>query len=179
MTANTVSRTLPLLVVAVNAPPKITLTATEFTALRGYNIFTPLPSMTISDSGHEQMVILDSFGYPTSAPVTLTVQAKLGRLSWKNKDDVVFLNGVGLYDRTVIVRGGLLNVNKILGGFLGVGGTDDGTGTRVSGLVYSCLIADGCTYGGEDVITVSVNDEGFYGRGGPLIATVTIKVKFV
>ena len=179
MASKTVSRSLPLLVVAVNAPPVITLIADAFTALRGYNIFTALPSMTISDSGHEQEIILDSFGYTTSAPVTLTVTASLGRLSWKNKDNVVFLQGTGMYDKTVVVRGGLMHVNKIIGGFLGVGGADDGTGTRVSLLVYSCLVADGCTYGGTDTITITVNDEGFYGKGGPLKDTATVKVSLV
>ena len=35
MSGNTVTRALPLLVVAANAPPVITLSATAFTALRG------------------------------------------------------------------------------------------------------------------------------------------------
>ena len=135
--------------------------------------------MTVSDSGHEQEVILDSLGYATSAPVTLTVSTRLGRLSFKNKDGVVFLSGTGQYDKTVVVRGGLLNVNKIIGGLRGVGGSDDGAGLHECLLVYSCLVADGCQYGGKDTITVTVNDEGFYGSGGPLSDTVTIGVSLV
>ena len=180
-TSNVVTTVLPLLVVAVNAPPLITIANNQkaLTALRGYNVFTALPQMTVSDSGHDQKAILDSFGYLTSAPVTVTVYAKQGRLSWTSKDDVVFLVGTGLYDRRTEIRGGLLAVNKLLGGLAGIGGKDDGTGLGRSRLVYSCLAADGCKYGDVDLITVIVNDEGFYGRGGPLSFEVSMSVNIV
>ena len=177
---NIVTRVLPLLIVANNAPPVITLAATAFTALRGYDVFTPLPALTISDSGHEQEVILDSFGFTLSAPVTITISAVLGRVTFKDRSGLVFVQGTGLYDRYVVTRGGLMLVNKKLGGALGVGGkATPGDGRRLSELQYSCFVADGCSVGGADTITIVVNDEGFYGSGGPLTATATVAVNLI
>jgi hypothetical protein len=135
--------------------------------------------MTFQDTGHQEQLIYNSLGYLTSAPCTVTVQASIGRLSWRSKDNVVLVSGTGKYDRTVVVRGGLINVNRLFGGYLGVGGADDGTGTGSSQIVYSCLIADGCKAGGTDTVTITVNDEGFFGRGGPLTATVAVNVNLV
>lgn len=177
---NTVSRVLPLLIVANNAPPVITLAASAFTALRGYDVFTPLPAFTITDSGHEQQEILDSFGFVLSAPVTVTISAKLGRVTFKDKSGLVFLQGTGLYDRFVVARAGLMAVNRKVGGALGIGGAaTPGDLGRLSELQYSCFVADGCTVGGRDAITIVVNDEGFYGSGGPLTASATINVMLI
>jgi hypothetical protein len=50
------------------------------------------------------------------------------------------------------------------------------TNAALASLEYVCRVQDGCVPGVRDAVAVSVNDEGFFGRGGPLSAAINVLV---
>ena len=87
------------------------------------------------------------------------MSAIYGVLTFHIRDGVVFTKGKGREDRNIILRGALDKVNNVL-----------------SYLNYACTVQYGCTGGISDVLTITVDDEGYVGHGGPLTATSTIAI---
>lgn len=149
---------IPLYISAVNQAPVIVLASDTMTA--GPNGFTDIPKVYITDSDHnEGVILLDSFGFEQQPPISVKLSATYGRFSLLFKDEVTFVQGKGEKDRVIIIRGSIDKVNAVL-----------------SSTKYICVTADGCTSGTKDVITIFCDDEGFSGRGGALTATSKLKV---
>lgn len=135
--------------------------------------------MAVSDSGSGQNnIILDSFGQTVSTMMTISVTARKGRLTWRNRDNIIFLNGTGLYDRAVIIRTDLNSLNARIGGILGIDSEKYEIDDRANDLVYSCFFADGCRAGDADQIFFDIDYKGFFGSGGSLNVNKTITVHF-
>jgi hypothetical protein len=151
------SATLPLIVIPVNQAPFITLESDTFTSQ--LELDTPVPLITLNDDDHLERLLQDSLGLEVQPSVTLELSAIYGVLTFHIRDGVVFTKGKGREDRNIILRGALDKVNNVL-----------------SYLNYACTVQYGCTGGISDVLTITVDDEGYVGHGGPLTATSTIAI---
>jgi hypothetical protein len=167
--SRTVTRHIPLFVVAVNQAPEIAFAADEDAAggaVMGMveawlDAEVEVAAIVVTDTDHaEAAPILSSFGVPQQAPVTVSLSAAGGRLSLPRRPQGLALQeGQGKQDRRLVLRGALDVVNVAL-----------------AGLTYSCRRRDGCFAGYLDSLTVHVSDEGFSGRGGALTASRVISV---
>ncbi|KAJ1407256.1 hypothetical protein B484DRAFT_205116 [Ochromonadaceae sp. CCMP2298] len=167
--SRTVTRHIPLFVVAVNQAPEIAFAADVDAAGEAVvgvvqawlDAEVEVAAIVVTDTDHaEAPPILSSFGVPQQAPVTVSLSAAGGRLSLPRRPQGLALQeGQGKQDRRLVLRGPLDVVNVAL-----------------AGLTYSCRRRDGCFAGYQDSLTVSVSDEGFSGRGGALTASRVISV---
>merc|ERR1711871_952767 len=147
---------LPVYVVAVNQAPTISTDSEFYSQVQ---LDTPVPEITITDVNHEQMTRLTSMGEDLQPSVTLTITAGHGKITLLVKDNVVFLQGVGRRDQAVIIGAPIDVMNNVL-----------------KTLSYSCKFQDGCVSDMIDTIYITVDDEGYRGKGGALTASATITV---
>jgi hypothetical protein len=157
---NTVTRYIPIFVTAVNQPPSIILGSNNFSV--GVDVTTQVLPLVISDPDHYDISLISSYGIETFPPVSVMLSCRIGRLSLITRDNVVLVQGRGLYDRTLSIRGDINDVNTIL-----------------ANLLYTCRSQDGCMSGYKDVCSVMVDDEGFYGTGGNMQAFSEIAVAII
>jgi hypothetical protein len=148
---------IPVFVIAVNQAPEFLLSEEAFTTI--LNVQTSVPRFSVFDIDHGEVRLNNSFGFSVEAPVSVVAFVTIGRLSLPVLDDVALLQGTGLYDRTVSLSGALNSVN-----------------TALSAMLYSCRTQDGCAVATSDTIQLSVNDLGFYGKGGAMTAAANITV---
>ena len=142
----------------INQAPELSLSAKSIIA--HLDTQTSLPTIIISDVDISETAYTTSFGISKFAPVSLVVSTRSGRLSLPVREDLAFLQGSGRFDRRISMRGSLDVVNNAL-----------------SQMLYICKSSDSlCVTGYKDELTISVNDEGFTGRGGPLTATASISI---
>jgi len=148
---------IPIFVIAVNQPPTAILTETAFTSQ--VNLDTPVPTFTVEDVDHLESLLQTSLGFELQPSITVTMSTVSGLLTLLYRDDVVFLRGQGSDDRVITIKGALDKVNA-----------------AVRTASYKCRLADGCSGGYVDTITILIDDEGFRGKGGALTYTTSISV---
>ena len=149
---------IPLRVIHINAPPEVSVPSAS-TFITTVDVPITLSGINVADSDNDNVLGFTSFGFEQSAPITVTLFAKYGRLSLKDLNGLSLFVGRGMLDYRISFRGRLSVVNAAL-----------------QYLQYVCRSADGCDTGYTDVVTVTANDEGFFGKGGPLSASGTVKV---
>jgi hypothetical protein len=157
---------IPLFVIAVNNPATITI-KDEAVAKEGRFISVldqqgRLPLIEIADRDHNENVanLKSSFGVPITPPVSVFISANGGRFSFPVTDGVYLFNQGGTYlVPSAVLQGSIPDVNNVLAAAL-----------------YICQSNDGCVHGYEDTITISVDDLGFYGKGGPQVTIASIRV---
>ena len=93
----------------------------------------------------------------------VTVEATRGRLSLAATDAALsFLVGEGTQDRRTVVDAALPDLNRAL-----------------ATLAYECWAVDGCAAPGDDAVSITIDDGGYSGYGGPMTASATIPVLLV
>lgn len=164
--SNFVNTSIPLLVVAVNQPPKVHFPFNVSTFSSALDGLTAVPSLSVSDIDHSpkrrSSDLLTSFGLINEAPISVTIHTQVGRVTLLVKEGVTLPQGKGELDRAVTMRGPIDKVNQAL-----------------ATLSYICRTMDGCVANLRDTLTVKVDDEGFSGRGGSLSAEVTMGVTVI
>merc|ERR1711871_284465 len=148
---------LPLYVIAVNQAPEISVDSPNM--ISQVQLDTPVPPITIYDKDIETMSMKNAFGGILRPSVTVTLTTGIGKVSLLVKEKVVLLQGTGLRDHAVVIRGPYDVVNKVL-----------------RTISYSCTFQDGCVGDQTDTIYILVDDEGNKGKGGALTATAEIHV---
>jgi len=157
---------IPLFVVAVNSPAVI-MVMDEAVVENGQFIAVlnqqqSLPLLVISDADHNENVanLKTSYGVPITPPISVLISANGGRFSFPVTDGVYLFNLGGTYFvSSAVLQGSIPDVNNVLAAAL-----------------YTCLNKDGCVDGYQDSITLTVDDLGFHGKGGPQVTTVTVRV---
>src|SRR5207248_58573 len=107
--------------------------------------------ISISDVDNEDVNSLTSYGFESTAPLSVTLKVLQGRLSLPIKDDLSIFVGRGMLDRIISFRGSITSINDSL-----------------LKLQYVCRSMDGCDSHYADKLSIMANDEGFYGKGGPM-----------
>ena len=160
--SNSVSASIPIYVLAVNQPPTVALTVTNFTANVDIDILVPLVVLQDVDH-HYSPPVNDSNGNEQIPPLSVTVTVVNGTVGFGLLNGLGLPQGSGTQDRLVSLNGPLNLVNDAL-----------------ATMLYLCAsTTPGCVEGNTDTITIFTNDEGFSGQGGPLTATATIIVNIV
>jgi CheY-like chemotaxis protein len=176
--AQTVTAHIPLFVVAVNQAPVLSYEgAVDDSVGPTFNVTldasVTVPTVSVDDADHSEgergAPLLSSFGLQISPPVTVTVTAQGGRVSFPQLEYhsptlgpriVSVTTGQGRLDKHTVLRGPLDAINHAL-----------------AAMRYVCRGQDGCVTGYRDTITIVANDEGFSGKGGALTDTLTIAVQ--
>lgn len=153
-------REIPIRVMHVNQPPEVQLAlGSSFTTT--VDFFLTELGVSVSDVDNSDFKGYTSFGFLQSAPISVTISTKHGRVSLPNRDDLSIFIGRGVLDSEMSFRGQIDIVNRAL-----------------SRLEYVCRRSDGCGPQYGDIVTVIVSDDGFFGKGGPMSDTKAIHISF-
>ena len=154
-----ITKYIPLFVSAVNQAPEVLLSDESFSSVLDVEIV--VPTVTVVDVDHDEVSLLSSFGEPIEAPVSVTVSALGGRISFPLiESGLAVYQGIGRLDRIVTIRGALNLANNAL-----------------AKMRYVCRTSDGCFAGYSDVLTILANDEGYTGKGGALTYTIEVPIQ--
>ena len=148
-----------IFVSAQNNPPMISIThETEQPIKVGLNSKeVPIATIVVDDSDLQDNMILDPFQRGTEGFLTVRLEASAGKLSLHSLHGLSFLHGTGVLNRAFSFMGQLREVNRAL-----------------STLYFTCLEDLGGCAEGNVSVEVLVNDNGFSGTGGPLLASTNI-----
>lgn len=148
----------------VNRPPTVHVTSAE----QGTRTTVDAPySLRIGQLGHiwiedpdvRETAFFSPSGLKIEGPITVDLVAESGRLGLDARGGLSFSIGTGISDSASRFTGAIDDVNRAL-----------------ETLSYRCSTANGCDTGEHDV-TISVDDNGYTGKGGPMLATVTFNVQ--
>jgi len=149
---------IQLFVVAVNQPPTIVgglaNSSLLFSADISYSITPPLQVADFDHFASSSTTPVDQ-----QPPISVRVSVALGRLSFPLQAGLSLPQGRGFLDRVTSLLGPIARVN-----------------TALAAMQYQCRVADGCLQGLQDQLTVTVDDLGFSGRGGPLSASKLLQI---
>lgn len=112
----------------------------------------------IEDPDVRETVYYSAGGLQIEGPVTVDIAADHGRLTLGMRGGLTMVLGQGISDAAVRFSGAIDDANRAL-----------------AALSYRCAEDNGCRPG-EHRITVSVDDNGFTGKGGPMNATASFSV---
>lgn len=154
------NRTIPIRVLHLNQPPEVHLSGVDTFDTAVDFVLSGL-GFSVSDIDNEDVKGYTSFGQLQSAPISVTVWAIHGKLSLPNRDNLSLFVGRGIADSRISFRGPIAVVNSAL-----------------EKLQYVCRATEGCGPHYTDRVTLTVSDDGFYGRGGPMTATESVSVTF-
>lgn len=150
------TRTIPLYIIAVNQYPSILVIQDTFTSPT--NSTLSIPEVIVQDKDRDV-----AFNFSVKPPpLSVIVSCQFGRITTMQIDNLALLQGSSLLDRTISMRGDEDDINGAL-----------------QSMLYSCRTIDGCVTGMRDVLMIEVNDEGFYGKGGPLTANRSLLIEIV
>lgn len=114
--------------------------------------------LTVEDPDVRETAYYSAGGSKIEGPVTVDVIAASGRLSLGARGGLSFSVGEGISDPALRFSGGIDDVNKAL-----------------ESLSYRCSAMSGCDVGTHEIL-VSVDDNGFTGKGGALSADATLSI---
>lgn len=154
------NRTIPIRVQHMNQAPEVVLSSGDKFTTKVDAVLTGL-GVSVFDIDNGDVTGYTSFGQALSAPISVTLTAMYGKLTLPNRDFLSLFAGRGILDSRISFRGDMSVVNNAL-----------------SKLQYICLASDGCSSHYVDRISVTVNDDGFYGRGGPMTDQKSVSVSF-
>ena len=150
-------------VVEVNQPPTISggPENSSFSAITD-TLQIISPSLVVADADHLSSLVPPIPTVDDEPPISVRFSAQLGRLSLTVQAGLNILQGIGYQDRVLSISGPIRRVNDAL-----------------AAMTYTCRSVDGCAAGLSDVLSMTVNDEGFNGKGGPLSASKQIAILLV
>lgn len=124
---------------------------------------TEFPEIIVADVDNQMIKYLNTTqGRIATPPISMTMTVMgLGRLSIL-RDDLVFVQGDGRLDKMISIRGMISDINSAL-----------------KTLRYTCRTQDGCKEDMLDSVHLLVDDDGFSGKGGPLIAEATVQFMII
>lgn len=160
----TAEATIKVLLAAVNHPPSINIpprgvsTRTQVDAERAVNIGAE-GALSVEDPDIRETVYYSAGGQRIDGPISVTVAVGSGRLSLGERGGLSFSEGGGFSDPVLRFSGGIDDANRAL-----------------TTLNYLCSSSSGCGPGTHNV-TISVDDNGFTGEGGPMEAKATFSVE--
>ena len=155
--------TIAVFVVAVNQPPSVSGGPVNLTFTAAVDtIALVAPALVVADADHLAGLTDPLPTEDMQPPVGVRLSVQLGRLSLPLQAGLTFLQGTGYQDRVLSVLGAIGRVNAAL-----------------AAIQYTCRSADGCASGLTDSLVLTVNDEGFSGKGGPLKATIALLVSII
>ncbi|CAM9352184.1 unnamed protein product [Choristocarpus tenellus] len=143
----------------VRAPPPGTI-STEIDAALGADIGQG-GVLAVEDPDAKDSAYYSADGMRVEGPLSVQIIAGRGRLSLRAREGLSFAEGEGLDDPVMHFSGGIDDVNR-----------------AIASLEYRCRTVDGCS-AGMDGIVVTVDDNGFTGKGGAMVGTATINVDVV
>lgn len=142
---------------AVNVPPSGS-TRTSVDAFRPAEIGAG-GGLSVDDPDARETAYYSAGGLRIEGPVSVAVACESGRLSLGVRGGLSFSEGEGVSDPVLRFSGGIDDANRAL-----------------ESLTYRCSSTHGCG-AGTHTIAVSVDDNGFTGKGGPLSANATFSVQ--
>lgn len=142
----------------VTVPPDGAITRTTVDALHAADIGAG-GALSVEDPDVRDTAYYSAGGLRIEGPVTVAVSATSGRLSLDVRGGLSFAEGEGVSDPVLRFSGGIDDANRAL--------------ATVS---YRCSSTNGCGAGTHNV-TVSVDDNGFTGKGGAMSANATFSVQ--
>ena len=187
---NIVSSIIPIYITPLNQAPSISFPDIPDAVTAVADFAIALPDIVVSDTDHINILkdfneslaietgavsqsngVMSSFGERQLPLVTVYLSIMYGRLSIDTHNKlgaststkIAFIQGSGYKDRMMTIRGSIDDVNSNLASLQYICPSNGATGIN-------------CKSGGSDTIQVMVDDEGFFGRGGPLTASATIEL---
>lgn len=154
------NRTIPIHVLHLNQAPEVHLDAGNSFTTHVDFVLSGL-GFSVSDVDNDDVSGYTSFGQKHSAPISVTVSAIHGKISLPDRDHLSLYVGRGILDSHISFRGSMDAVNNAL-----------------AQLQYVCRVMEGCGSHYTDRLTISVNDDGFFGRGGPMSDTKSVSISF-
>lgn len=160
----TTGETMAVFLSAVNRPPTVKVPlpeeSTRTTLDAAYSVeIGARGGVSVEDPDARETVYYSAGGLKIEGPVTVDVIAEKGHLTLGVRGGLSFAVGEGISDSALRFSGGIDDVNSAL-----------------NTLSYRCSTAVGCELG-TDKVNVSVNDNGFTGKGGPMSATATFSIE--
>lgn len=143
---------------SVNVPLSGASTRTSVNALRPAEIGAG-GGLLVEDPDARETVYYSAGGLRIEGPVSVVVACESGRVSLGARAGLSFSEGEGVSDPVLRFSGGIDDINRAL-----------------ESLTYRCSSTHGCG-AGTHTIAVSVDDNGFTGKGGPLSANATFSVQ--
>lgn len=149
---------------AVNRPPSVKVPpsgeSTRTTLDAEYSVEVGAGGrISVEDPDARETAYFSASGLKIEGPVTVDVVAESGHLSLGVRDGLSFAVGEGISDPALRFSGGIDDANRAL-----------------NTLSYRCSTAVGCDVGTHEV-KVSVDDNGFTGKGGPMSAMATFSIE--
>merc|ERR1711871_20726 len=156
------SALIPIFVEKYNQAPTIDVSYEDRTMplMARLEALTEFPELNVADVDNEMVKYMNTTRGRIATPpmsMTITVLGK-GRLSLLLRENLVFLQGDGKLDKMISMRAMVTDINAAL-----------------KTLRYTCRSQDGCKEDMLDSVHFLVDDDGFAGKGGPLIAETTIQ----
>lgn len=161
----TVQREIQVFLAAVNRPPSVNVPQGGASYLRT-SVDAELAvdigaggELSVEDPDVRETEYFSAGGLRLEGPVSVAVVCASGLLSLGARSGLSFSEGEGVSDPVLRFSGAIDDANRAL-----------------ATLSYRCLSLFGCGAGVHD-ITVSVDDNGFTGKGGALAANATFSVQ--
>lgn len=161
----TVQREIQVFLSAVNRPPSVNVPQagasylrTSVDAVQAADVGSG-GELSVEDPDVRETEYYSAGGMRVEGPVTVAVVCASGRLSLGARGGLSFSEGSGVSDPVLRFSGAIDDANRAL-----------------ATLSYRCLSLFGCDAGLHD-IAVSVDDNGFTGKGGAMSANATFSVQ--
>ena len=160
----TAEAAIQVFLAAVNHPPSVDIppqgpnTRTVVDAEYAVNIGNN-GALSVEDPDVRETVYYSAGGLKIEGPLSVAVVVESGRLSLGARGGLSFSEGNGLSDTVLRFSGGIDDANRAL-----------------ATLSYLCSSSNGCG-AGTHIVSVTVDDNGFTGVGGPMAANGTFEVQ--
>ncbi|CAM9978750.1 unnamed protein product, partial [Discosporangium mesarthrocarpum] len=141
----------------VNHPPRVILPYQSTSAMLDAETATDI-ALAVEDPDVRETAFYSTEGLRLEGLLSITISAERGLLSMRRRGGLSFSRGEGLDDESMHFSGSI-----------------DDTNSALSTLEYRCQSVHGCRAGTEK-ITVTVDDNGFTGRGGAMKTMTIVKV---
>ena len=154
-----VEGTIDICVEPLNSPPTITISdgQDQPTKVSLNSKEVPIASIAIGDPDLADGKIVDPYQRDNAGLLTVVLRASAGTVSLKSLEGLSFLRGTGVSNHFLVFMGQLKDVNHAL-----------------STLYFTCFEAIYDCAEGKASVEVTVDDNGYSGKGGPLSAEAVI-----
>lgn len=159
-----VEGTVNIHVEPLNNPPTITISdeQDQSTKILLNSKEVPIASIVIDDPDLTDGMIVDPHQRNSAGLLTVVLRASAGMVSLKTLDGLSFLRGTGVSNQSVVFMGQLKDVNHAL-----------------STLYFTCFEGIYDCAEGKASVEITVDDNGYFGKGGPLSADAVIDLVIV
>lgn len=157
--AQTTQSEIQVFLSAVNRPPSVTVPQGETATTVDAEQAVAIATLSVDDPDVRETAYYSAGGLRIEGPVNVAVVCASGHLSLGARGGLSFSEGQGVSDPVLRFSGAIDDVNRAL-----------------ATLSYRCSSFYDCGPGKHDIV-VSVDDNGFTGKGGALSANATFGVR--